>query len=84
MYVQHNTMARSRSSDCNGSELFIVLLSYVTVNNITILSVFMFLWRIYLTCSSKTNLGFHVKFSYFCPIITKFEISQQILLKHPL
>jgi hypothetical protein len=81
MYVQHNSVERSRSCDCNGSESFIVLLSYVNLNNKTILSVFMLLWRIYLTCSSKTYLGFHVKCPNFCPFITKFEISQQIFIK---
>jgi len=83
MYVQHNTVARSRSCDCSGSELFIALLSYVTVNNITTSSVFMFLRRIYLTCSSKTYSGFHVKCPYFCTIVTKFEISQQTFSKAP-
>jgi hypothetical protein len=83
MYVQQNTVARSRNCDCNGSELFIVSLSYVTVNNIKLLSVFIFLGRIYLTCSSKTYLGFHVKCPYFCPIRTKFEVSQQIFTKAP-
>lgn len=28
-------------------------------------------------------LGFHVKCPYFYPIITKFEISQQIFIKAP-
>ena len=44
---------------------------------------FMFLRRIYLTCSSKTYSGFHVKCPHFCTVITKFEISQQTFSKAP-